>query len=560
MATFTWRTPVALTATALLALSITSCAESKRDEAGGGSSGKDGDGGGTFVFASSSDPVMLDPAFASDGETFRVSRQMFEGLVGVKEGTADPAPLLATKWEASEDGKTYTFTLREGVKFHDGTDFNAEAVCKNFDRWYNWKGLNQSSNITYYYSSLFKGFANNESDTLGDPLYSKCEAASPTSAVITLTRPFAAFPAALSLPAFAMQSPTAMEKHNADNTEGDADDPRFSEYATKYAAGTGPFQLDSWDRGQKLTLKRFDDYWGDKAKLDKVILQPIADGKARLQALKGGDVDGFDMVAPGDIEGLKSDGYNVMSREPFTILYMAMNQKNPALAKPKVRQAIAHAIDKQAVANQTLPTGTKLANQFMPDTVKGTATDAPEYAYDVEKAKTLLKEAGEEDLELNFFYPTGVSRPYMPSPEDTFVALETQLKAAGIKVKGTPLKWSPDYLDAVQGESNQDVHLLGWTGDYNSADNFVGVFFGKKTDSWGFDNPELFTALENARQLANADEQTAAYQKINKQIMEFLPGVPLAHPVPSIALDKKVKGYKTSPIGIEIWNTVSLDG
>ena len=88
----------------------------------------------------SSDPVMLDPAMASDGETFRVARQQFEGLVSAKPGTTELEPRLATEWKASEDGKSYTFTLREGVKFSDGTDFNAEAVCANFDRWYNWTG------------------------------------------------------------------------------------------------------------------------------------------------------------------------------------------------------------------------------------------------------------------------------------------------------------------------------------------------------------------------------------------------------------------------------------
>ena len=103
------------------------------------------------------DPAGLDPAFASDGETFRVSRQIFEGLVGVEPGTADPAPLLAESWEQSEDGLSYTFTLKEGVTFHDGTDFNAEAVCSNFDRWYNWTGLAQSESLSYYYGLAVQG-------------------------------------------------------------------------------------------------------------------------------------------------------------------------------------------------------------------------------------------------------------------------------------------------------------------------------------------------------------------------------------------------------------------
>ena len=139
------RRGIAAIAALALAGSLASCAQSQRET---GSTTEQGSGGGDFVFAASSDPVMLDPAMASDGETFRVARQQFEGLVGTKPGTTELEPLLATEWKASEDGKSYTFTLREGVKFSDGTDFNAEAVCANFDRWYNWTGVNQSENIT----------------------------------------------------------------------------------------------------------------------------------------------------------------------------------------------------------------------------------------------------------------------------------------------------------------------------------------------------------------------------------------------------------------------------
>ena len=123
--------------TLALVVTLASCAESQREPEGTSSEGA---ADSTFVFAGSADPLMLDPALASDGETFRPARQMFEGLVGAAPGTTDVEPLLATKWETTDGGKTHTFTLREGVKFHDGTDFNAEAVCANFDRWYNWTG------------------------------------------------------------------------------------------------------------------------------------------------------------------------------------------------------------------------------------------------------------------------------------------------------------------------------------------------------------------------------------------------------------------------------------
>lgn len=545
------RAAALLAAGALLATA--GCASERDDTAG-----TDDGGGGSFVFAASSDPVVLDPAFASDGETFRVARQMFEGLVGTEPGTADPAPLLAESWESDDAGVVYTFDLRDDVTFHDGTTFDAAAVCANFDRWYSWTGLQQNENISYYYNSLFQGFAESEDPELVGGLYDSCEAQDEQTAVVTLTRPFAGFIASLSLPAFSMQSPTAMEEYDADNLSGSEDDVRFSAYGTEHPTGTGPFQFDSWERGQSVTLTRYDDYWGDVAQLDEVVVQTIADGNARRQALEGGQVDGYDLVAPGDVQALEDAGFQIENRDPFNVLYLGLNQAVPELADLRVRQAIAHAIDKDAVISQSMPEGSTAATQFMPDIVTGFSDDVETYDYDPERAKELLAEAGQSDLSIDFVYPTGVSRPYMPSPEDTFVALRSQLEAVGITVNPVALPWSPDYLDRIQGSPDHGLHLLGWTGDYNDPDNFVGVFFGTEKNEWGFDNPELFSALAAARELPDADEQGPAYEAINDQIMEFLPGVPLASPVPSLAFAPEVEGYEPSPVQDEVWNGVTV--
>ena len=559
------RRPLALAGAAAMAASLAACAQSEREEpADGGAEGTEGQAaeGGTFVFAASSDPVMLDPAFASDGETFRVARNIFEGLVGTEPGTAEPAPLLAESWEQSEDGLTYTFTLKDGVTFHDGTEFNAEAVCANFDRWYNWTGLLQSQNLSYYYQKLFKGFAQSDDPDLQGGIYEGCEPNDDGTVTVSLNKPFAGFIPAMSLPAFSMQSPTAMEEHDADNVSGTEEDPRFSAYATQHPTGTGPFVFESWDRGQQVVLQRNDDYWGEKAKIDTAIIRTISDPNARLQALRNGDIDGYDLVAPGDVEPLKDDGFNVMSREPFNVLYLGMNQSpegpNPELADPRVRQAIAHAIDKEAVISQSLPEGAEVATQFVPPSIAGWSDSVPTYEYDPEKAKQMLAEAGVENLALTFNYPTDVSRPYMPTPEDTYTAISSQLEQVGISVEPVADRWSPDYLDKVTGSSEHGVHLLGWTGDYNDADNFLGTFFGQPSDEWGFTNPELFSALSEARGIADREEQTAMYEDINAQVMEFLPGVPIAHPAPSLAFAPEVEGYQPSPVNDEVWNTVTV--
>jgi peptide/nickel transport system substrate-binding protein len=247
-----------------------------------------------------------------------------------------------------------------------------------------------------------------------------------------------------------------------------------------------------------------------------------------------------------------------VQRPAFNILYLGMNQKVKALSDLKVRQAIAYAIDKDALIKQVMPEGTKAAINFMPDNVTGWTDGVTKYAYDPAKAKELLKEAGQENLTLDFNYPTGVSRPYMPSPEDIYTSLKAQLEAVGIKVTPVANKWSPDYLDKIQGGSSHGIHLLGWTGDYNDPDNFVGVFFGAKANEWGFDNPDLFSALKEARQTGDAAAQKAKYEEVNKLISDFVPGVPLTHAPPSLAFGAGVQGYVPSPVQDEVWNRITI--
>jgi peptide/nickel transport system substrate-binding protein len=545
------RTAASMAGVAISALVLTGCAESNRPDG----AGEEGAVDSTFVFAASSDPKSLDPAFASDGESFRVSRQIFEGLVGVEPGTADPAPLLARSWESSDDGLSYTFQLEEGVTFHDGTDFNAEAVCFNFDRWYNFTGILQSQSVAYYYGSLFKGF----SDSPDTAVYKSCEPSGSSEVTVHLARPFAGFIAALSLPAFAMQSPAALQEFDADAVSGSAEAPELSEYARAHPVGTGPFTFDSWEVGQQLELSVNEDYWGDRGQIDRVVFRIIDNAQARRQALESGSIDGYDLVAPADTQALRDAGFKIVARDPFTILYLGFNQKVPELADPKVRQAIAHAIDKDALVRQTLPEGTKVADQFVPESVNGYNPDVPRYDYAPDRARQLLAEAGYPDgLTLTFNYPTGVSRPYMPTPEQVFTSLSAQLAEAGITVDPAPSKWSPDYLDRVQATEDHGIHLLGWTGDYNDTDNFVGVFFGQAKPEFGFDNPALFKALSDARAVSKVEEQTPLYEQINEDIANFLPAVPLAHPAPSLAFAPRVESYPASPVNDEVFNEIRL--
>jgi len=539
-----------------LALALVACG----DSGNGGDTGQGGGGGEeqTLVFAGSADPVILDGAYVSDGESIRVIRQIFESLVTTEEGGTEIEPLLAESWETSEDGLTWTFALREGVTFHDGEPFNAEAVCFNFDRWYNFTGIQQSPNVSYYWQTVMGGFANNEDPEMPESLYSSCEATDEQTAVITLTKPSSTFITALSLPAFSIGSPKALQEFDADGVSGNADAPQFTgTYGTEHPIGTGPYKFVSWERENQLTLEAYDDYWGEKAQIEKLIIRPIADGPARRQALEAGEIDGYDLVDPADVDALKEAGFTVLNRPAFNVGYVGFDQSKPPLNNLKFRQAIAHALNRENVVTTKYPEGAVVATQFMPPEVIGYADDVTEYPYDPDRARQLIEESGVTNPTVEFWYPTDVSRPYMPDPAANFQLFKADLEAVGIKVNTKSAPWDPDYLDAVT-VGKAPIYLLGWTGDFGDPDNFVGTFFQTPSQQWGFKNPEIHEALDAAEVETDLATRTEMYEEINRMIMEFLPGVPYVHTEPSIAFKPNVQGYVPSPVNNEDFSKVTL--
>ncbi|HEX6970325.1 MAG TPA: ABC transporter substrate-binding protein [Micromonosporaceae bacterium] len=538
---------VALATAAVAALAVSGCAESTR--------GGDGDASDkTLIFGTAGEPKVLDPAMATDGESFRIARQVYETLLTHEEGGTEIVGGLAERWESSPDGKAWTFHLRKNVKFHDGTDFNAEAVCFNFNRWFNWSGPLQNPAVSGYWQDTFGGFAKNESADLPPAKYKSCTATDTHTAVIEFNEVSSTLPGAFTLTAFSISSPKALQDNNADNVSISGDTITYPEYALTTGVGTGPFKIEKWDRTNKETvLVRNDDYWGDKAKVKKLIFKSITDNTARRQALESGEIHGYDLVAPADVAKLKQAGFNVPEREAFNVLYLGMGHDNPALANIKVRQAIAHAVNRQSIVTSKLPEGAEVATQFMPPNLDGYASDVPTYEYNPDKAKQLLAEAGMTNLTLKFYYPTEVSRPYMPDPKAIYESVKADLEAVGIKVETVAQVWA-DYLDTVD-QGTPDLWLLGWTGDYNEAYNFIGTFFHKpKPEGFLFENPQLYAALSAVDQEPDRAKRVEMYKAINKQIMEFLPGLPISHSPPSIVFAKNVTGVKPSPLTAEVFN------
>ncbi|HEU0088041.1 MAG TPA: ABC transporter substrate-binding protein [Pseudonocardiaceae bacterium] len=545
----------ALAVAGAVALSLAACAQSQRGQEGSGAPAA-----GTLTFGAAGAPDLFDPFYASDGETFRVSRQIFEGLAGFKPGTADLQPELATGWSSSADGRAWTFRLRPGVKFQDGTEFNAEAVCANFDRWYHQTGAGQNLALSYYWNENFGGFA----DRARPSLFDSCTTQGPSTAIVRLTRATGKFPALLALPSFAMQSPTAMRRYQANDVTAQGDSFAYPPYARAHPTGTGPFTFAGYDQANgTITLRRFDGYWGDKAKLDRLIFRIIPDEKARLQALQAGDIDGYDLPNPADWQTLRDAGFTLQIRDPFNVLYLGITQKNnPALRDLRVRQALAYAIDRQALVSAALPDGAEVAREFYPDTVDGWAGDVQQYPHNPAKARELLAAAGAANLTVSFYWPTEVSRPYLPDPRSIFGTLKADLEAVGITVKPVSKPWNGGYLDDVDN-ARADLFLLGWTGDYNSPDNFIGTFFGSLRNRfwlaaapWG---PELVAALQAADAEPDRATRIRMYQEINRKLLaQYLPAVPISHSPPAIVMRQEVHGLVASPLTAEEFAPVSV--
>ena len=550
------RTMASLTAALIAAATLASCAESDRDAGDGGGGGDDG----TFIFGAAGAPEMFDPFYATDGETFRVTRQMFEGLLGIEPGSAEVVPELATEWTPNEDGTEWTFTLRDDVTFHDGEPFNAEAVCANFERMFDQNEAGQVAGE--YWGYVMGSFANDPEGSL----YQGCEATDEFEAVVTISGPTSGFPTMLTLESLSMQSPKALEEGDANGIAAEGEGFSFPDYANN-PVGTGPFTFGKYDEANgTISLERNDDYWGDAAQVSELVFRVIPDESTRRQELEAGSINGYDLPNPVDWNALEESGNSVEIRDAFNILYLGFNpDTNPQLQDLKVRQALNIAINREQLVQTQLPEGAEVATQFMPQTVSGYNTELQAPEYDPERAKELLAEAGAEGMTLTFAYPTEVSRPYMPDPQKLYEALRTDLEAVGVNVEVKTASWNGGYLDNVTA-GKYDAYILGWTGDYDSPFNFIGTFFGNLKENdfgtssmpWG---EQLADDLRAADAIVDEEERSAAFEEINAQIMEeYLPGLPISHSPPALVVGPGVEGVIPSPLTAEEFDTVSVGG
>jgi peptide/nickel transport system substrate-binding protein len=516
--------------------------------------------GGNLVAAIPGDISSTDTAFIQDSNSSSVSNQVIEGLVATKPGTTgEVIPALAKSWTVSADGLTYTFALQDGVKFHDGTDFNADAVCYNYNRWNNFTGALASPDYSYYYAAVFGGYGK-------DSNLASCTATSPSEVVIKLKHPYSSFLLSQTITSFGINSPTALKALDADNP-----DPTKSGYNTGAKGamvGTGPFMFKDYVVNDHITVVKNPDYWNKTgvAHLDTVIFKPIADQTATLNALQSGDVQLAMNLNPTDLSTVQSDSkLQAIDRgESCNLFHLGLNETHKPFDNEKIREAVAYAINKQALIDTFYGGQAKAAITWMPAGGLYAKDEAlPEYS--VDKAKALIAESGvpADQLTFDFWYPSNVSRPYMPDPKGIFQAISSDLEAVGFTPTPQTKPWREGYLKE-EATGKYPMWLIGWTCDWAGPDNFLDTAFfnyqgGKPSPEFAYKNDELNKTMKDAE--AATDDATAKslWEKAQDMIRVDMPTVPIVNSTPPAAAAAFVKGFVGSGNLTEILNTVWLD-
>ncbi|RHW34776.1 ABC transporter substrate-binding protein [Lysinibacillus yapensis] len=488
-----------------------------------------------LVFGRGGDSVSLDPAIVTDGESFKVTENIYETLLNFGEQDTTINPGLAKEWEVSEDGLTYTFHLQEGVKFHDGTDFNAEAVVKNIERW---KGGAEEQ--YYYFHSMFKAE--------GEDVIASVEAADEYTVVFTLSRPQAPFLKNIAMSPFAIASPTAFE------AAGD----KFGDNPV----GTGPFRFVEWKRNDSITVEKNEEYWQEGLpKLDTIIFRAIPDNSARLNALVTGEIDLADGINPSDAATIEGNAeLQLIERPSMNIGYLGLTNTRPPFDNKLVRQAVNYAVDKQALVDAFFQGRAEVAVNPMPSTISGYNEEITGYEYNPEKAKELLAEAGYDGSEIEL-WAMPVPRPYMPDGQKVAEAIQKNLADVGIPSKIVTFEWATYLEKAKNGEA--DAFLLGWTGDNGDADNFIYTLLDKDTIGSNnysyYSNDEVHKLLIAAQSEIDEEKRNELYKQAQEIIFEDAPWVPLAHSTPLLAGKKGVANYLPHPTGSESLINVSME-
>lgn len=486
-----------------------------------------------LVIARVKDAVGLDPAHETDGLSLNVTSEILQGLVAFRPGTFEVIPALAASWTSSANGTVWTFRLRRGVRFSDGTPVDAAAVKFNFDRWRLPGDPHHGTGIYPYYEDAFGGFPGKLKEVL---------ARAPDRVTFVLASPMATFLRVLAMPSFAIGSPKAI-----------AADPRA--YARR-PVGSGPYAISEWVKDDHITLVANPRFAGPKPAYTTVVLRDIPDQATSVLSLEKGEIDGLTDPRPDDARALAlNKGLHVYRQPSNNVAYLALNLDRKPFADARVRRAVAYALDLSAIAHGLYGPDGIVANTFLPPGMAGDDTSLRAYPHDVGRAKALLAQAGlPHGFSTSLFYGTA-PRPYLPDPQRVAEAIAGQLRDAGISVTLQPFEWGVFLAKIRNGE--HPMCLIGWTGDNGDPDNFLYTLLDRdaaakgSAQNYAFWRDPRFHALMIAGQTTlDARARAGIYRRALRMVHEQVPVVPLVHTTVPFAMKASVGGVRPRPDSI----------
>ncbi|MDF2595942.1 MAG: transporter substrate-binding protein [Clostridia bacterium] len=451
----------------------------------------------TLVFAQGAEPRGLDPAFVDDGESSKVIVNIYEGLLAYENDSTDVKAALAESWEKGADGLSYTFKLREGVKFHDGTDFNAEAVKFNIDRQIPPLRQEDMPYASFVYADV-----------------KDVEVIDTYNVKINLTKPNSAFLANLAMSLAApIVSPAALEANSGN--------------VNKAPVGTGPYKFVSWNAAEDIVLVRNDEYWGDKAKTQNIVFKFIPDNSARIVALKNGEVDMLDGIDSTGVAQIETDGNKVYNVPGMNINYMAYNTTRKPFDNPAVRTALSKAINVPELVTALYGDYAEVANTILPSFIPGYSADIKQVAYDAETAKTELAAAGFSQPIKMIVYNN--PRPYNARNKALAEAIQSYWSKVGVEVTIEDYDWTT-YKDKVVA-GDYDVCFYGWIGDNGDPDNFLNLLADQNPamNVARLNDPTYNAMIAEGTSTEKGPERDAVYQKAEQYIADLAVWVPISH-------------------------------
>ena len=504
----------------------------------------------SLVFGAGGEPVSLDSGTITDGNSSTPQMMVYDGLVKFKKGTSQLAPGLALQWKANKDATEWTFFLRPGVKFTDGTPMNADAVVFNVNRWWDREapgGAKEQGKQFTSWQFIFGGFKGESNSLL-----KSVRADGPNRVVFTLTRPYAPLPETLATSFFGIASPTAVKKAGA-------------KYGTPAAlpVGTGPFVMQSWQTGDRIVLTPNKSHWGKKASYDQLVLRFIKDPAARLNELKAGTIDFTTDLNPEQLNAVKADkNLQAVLIPSFNVGMLSLNVGNQYLKNDKVRKAISMAINKQAIVD-SFWNGLGVSDaSFLPPAL-GWANNKSvpdDYRFDPKGAKALLAEAGYPNgFSIDLWYMP-VSRPYFPTPKPIAEAMAADISAIGIRVNLKTADWAKYLADRMKAPGF-DMYMIGWTGPYASPYNFYNTYYGDESSAdSNYRNARIAELLKQASASSSQAAQAKAYSQIHQITYDANVRIPIVHSRPLAGVRTYVKGWLPGPSTILPFEDITLDG